>query len=296
MSDVSKEPMRDKRMVELERVNNILLDRIQKYDRIEAQNKSLSERLDELSKLLSYHSQENKLSLQDLSQSLDSSRLSHNSLNDLFSSYTSHAQEKFNVIHSCFTEADAAFDVLEKTVNAVDLKHSKAQERFASKDHLDVMRDDHEDDIEDVKDQIQDVTDRISSLQEDFKDEKAYLSEHQADKDEQISSIETDIASIKSSLRYFEQRFLDMAEVSANKEKYFRELYDHAFRALREELISSPTAIEPVRLDLMDRLQGVSLDAKNALLKAGNSDSKTYLLEKKVENLALQIKKFELSE
>jgi vacuolar-type H+-ATPase subunit I/STV1 len=69
---------------------------------------------------------------------------------------------------------------------------------------------------------------------------------------------------------------------------------DEIIGKAKEELSSAPS-IEAIKSEVMKKLETVSIDSANASLKASNSAQQIYLLEKKLENLALLLKKHELS-
>jgi chromosome segregation ATPase len=64
---------------------------------------------------------------------------------------------------------------------------------------------------------------------------------------------------------------------------------------IREEVLGSPTAIGKIRDEIMNRLEGASLDSSNAVLKTANCETHLNLIEKKIESIFALLKKKELS-
>lgn len=64
---------------------------------------------------------------------------------------------------------------------------------------------------------------------------------------------------------------------------------------VRAELKEDPLTVESVKKEFKKDLESLTLDAKNAYLKAGNAAQQIQLLEKKLENVNLILKKNELS-
>ena len=54
-------------------------------------------------------------------------------------------------------------------------------------------------------------------------------------------------------------------------------------------------SLNALKTELLSKMEGITLDANNALLKASNSSQQIMILEKKMENLALNVKKNELA-
>lgn len=64
---------------------------------------------------------------------------------------------------------------------------------------------------------------------------------------------------------------------------------------IRDDLIGNPASLASIQKELTGRFESAVLDAKNSLLKANNCTKQIELLERKLENVTLLLKKYELS-
>ncbi len=71
--------------------------------------------------------------------------------------------------------------------------------------------------------------------------------------------------------------------------------FDKKLDSLKKELKESPSAASAIKEEILSKFESVSLDGSNAVIKASNSASQVALLEKKIENLYLLIKKYEIN-
>lgn len=77
--------------------------------------------------------------------------------------------------------------------------------------------------------------------------------------------------------------------------KVFMLEHEKKLLAMKEEILGTPSSNAKVKEDLEQKLQMVALDGSNAVIKANNVDAQIKLLEKKLENLSLQVKRNELA-
>lgn len=64
---------------------------------------------------------------------------------------------------------------------------------------------------------------------------------------------------------------------------------------VRTELKEDPLTVDFIKKEFKNSLESLALDSKNAYLKSNNSSQQIQLLEKKIENINLTLKKYELS-
>lgn len=67
------------------------------------------------------------------------------------------------------------------------------------------------------------------------------------------------------------------------------------FAKMKMELAGSPSSFESAKSEIEKKMQSIELDASNAVLKSSNADQQIKLLERKIENISLQLKNYELS-
>lgn len=65
--------------------------------------------------------------------------------------------------------------------------------------------------------------------------------------------------------------------------------------AAKTELAAHSSPIDAMRDDLLKKIEDMSIDGRNAVLKAGNSSQQIAIIEKKIENILLTLKKIDLS-
>lgn len=83
-------------------------------------------------------------------------------------------------------------------------------------------------------------------------------------------------------------------EISDRQKEFYHEL-DKRSQQLTKELASDPYTAESVKRMLREEIDNMSIDGKNAYIKATNASQQIQLLEKKVENINLILKKYELN-
>lgn len=64
---------------------------------------------------------------------------------------------------------------------------------------------------------------------------------------------------------------------------------------LRYDLMSSPSSIESIKNELLQKMDSISLDSQNASIRSVNTDKQLQLQERKIENIYLILKKNEFN-
>ncbi len=83
-------------------------------------------------------------------------------------------------------------------------------------------------------------------------------------------------------------------EINEKQKAFYQEL-DKRSQQLQEKLASDPYTAESVKKILKNEMDALAMDGKNAYIKASNASQQIQLLEKKVENISLILKKYELN-
>lgn len=105
--------------------------------------------------------------------------------------------------------------------------------------------------------------------------------------DEIVIRQERDFQNYNSKLRSSEMAQTEIFKV-------WRNGLEEAIEKLRKDLLVSPVAVFEQNNQIMGKLESASLDGTNAMLKVNNMDMNIRIIEKKIESLAIQIKKIEL--
>lgn len=103
------------------------------------------------------------------------------------------------------------------------------------------------------------------------------------------------IASLPSLQEWANNLYGRVQQDAAYREKQATAYVDKKITELSKDFDSNPLSAQSIRNDLFNEIQALALDGKNAYLKSNNCATQLALLEKKLENLNLLIKKYELN-
>lgn len=101
----------------------------------------------------------------------------------------------------------------------------------------------------------------------------------------------TELNSRISSMEQSQSEFKDEINRLINQ---FASRCDLKIQQLADEIANKPSEIPAVKDELNTRIDVVSMDSSNAILRSSNCEKHLQLIEKKIENLYLLIKKFDL--
>lgn len=90
------------------------------------------------------------------------------------------------------------------------------------------------------------------------------------------------------------QKHTNMQDDFFSKIESEKKSVESKFQKLEKELVVSPASVFEQNKDLLRKLESASLDGTNAMLKVNNMDLAIRIIEKKIENLSILIKKIEL--
>lgn len=95
------------------------------------------------------------------------------------------------------------------------------------------------------------------------------------------------IQNLEKELEKLRTEFCGIIELNAvNAEKKIQES--------KKEILSIPSEIPRLRQELSEKLDLISLDCMNALMRSANNEKQLHLIEKKIENIYQLIKKIDL--
>jgi hypothetical protein len=98
----------------------------------------------------------------------------------------------------------------------------------------------------------------------------------------------------EKNFHYHNKRLQEVETNQTERISNYREEFQLAMEKLKDQLSMSPVAIFEQNNQMINKLESASLDGSNAMLKVNNMDMKITIIEKKIENLAIQIKRVEL--
>lgn len=151
----------------------------------------------------------------------------------------------------------------------------------------------------------------INDVLKDFHSYKNAFQVYSSESNKKLEAISSKLASHDKHIDFSNSSFLECeknrVELSDKIAKNAQQASD-SLSSLEKEIKSyikeqiqsiripkDPIPEEQVRQWINDQIQLISLDAKNAIAKSNNIDMKATILEKKVENLSLALKSFELA-
>jgi len=122
-----------------------------------------------------------------------------------------------------------------------------------------------------------------------------------------INSHDTEIKMLRRVLPVIEQKIDDTKEDFSSKivsisTAFNNKFDDHADKQKKQleifsiQAMSAPNSVIESNKQLLDKIEVACIDGANALLKASNIELTVKLLERKIENLTLQVKKAELTQ
>lgn len=112
---------------------------------------------------------------------------------------------------------------------------------------------------------------------------------------EQVNHLLTSFQEMPQFNEWATKIYIKVCNEINDKQKAFYQELDKRSQQLQEKLASDPYTAESVKKILKSEMETLAMDGKNAYLKASNAAQQIQLLEKKVENVNLILKKYELS-
>ena len=157
---------------------------------------------------------------------------------------------------------------------------------------------------------IKSQSDRFNEIHSSLSDIRREISKVRAEKDQLESVInsqkngqkihESKLGSLESSLSQqtssLSSKIADVHQVVENKVQNVIQKMQQSVDSAKTELLGSPSSLQGAKNELMQKMEAVELDAANALLRSKNSEQKCSVLDRKIDNIYLLLKKHELKE
>lgn len=142
------------------------------------------------------------------------------------------------------------------------------------------------------RDAVQTSLNKLTDDHIKFKDATAASQASQA---KDISKLTQTIAALPSLQEWANTLYAKVQDNLAYRDKQATAYVDTKVKQLAKDFEENPLSAEGVKAALFNEIQALALDGKNAYLKSNNCATQLALLEKKLENLNLLIKKYELT-
>lgn len=188
--------------------------------------------------------------------------------------------------------------LLKEDINKLELSISNAvnsiNEATISKKEFYSCHDHSNQKIIDCQVKTQQHSDKFEATNNALSDLKNKL----AEKQQYFDAIFQDINALKTNFSDMDIFLSSFTNSNMEKQLSFENLIKQFVQKKCDEIVAKiPLAAPPqkdVSQEILHKLDLVSLDGSNAVLKANNSEKKIMVLEKKIENLSLELKKIEL--
>lgn len=147
-------------------------------------------------------------------------------------------------------------------------------------------------DINHSRDEEKATAQRIKDIYEKIKDidsNRSFIVHSIKEIDSKVASINTDFSAFPKELKDLE------TNVSFDVNKRFMVLYDKMnsrLDSMSVKLIPQGVSLAEIKQDFLGKLDSFKLDVSNAILKGSNNTQQISILEKRLENVQLLIKKY----
>lgn len=139
------------------------------------------------------------------------------------------------------------------------------------------------------------VIDRLIDMSDSLKDYNLNFEEYK-----KLNSIETfqeQIDNIEFSLKDTSNNISNKIKNCVTLDtlsKFYSSKVEPELISIKDQLINQPS-LESLQKNMMEKIEKISLDASNSVLKANNCSKQIEIVERKIENISLLVKKIELS-
>ena len=290
VSEEEKSP--EDRLLLLEKVWPTVVEKIQSYDCVLSGFSQLKDRIDLIYQELNAIYSKNKNS----SEYLDAWKKSYEQKNIEILSFISECKKNIDNLNCSSTDVNEKINSLStKTSSNIDdlsNKHKDIESKVCLKSEVNAFKlyiDSKFDSLMDLVtinrnlsiDTCKVNADKIMSQDEII----LKLSNKVLEIDAHLSKIDILEKSITAIL-------LSLNDIKSSQKAQIDLLVDQKIEEFKSKNDQLPDVL---RNEFMKKLEGVALDGSNAVLKANNSSQQIFILEKKIENIYLQIKKLELA-
>jgi hypothetical protein len=292
MSDMPAIPGTIEDHVELYRKYGVLIERIQAYDKILDEFKKMAaefafhkQSVSDLSSSMEKENQSIKSSVANVNARLNLSNLEHNNisqdLNDHKKSHQETATRLSDGVNALNSKVESMKSQLQNHVSIQEKAHefTAAVERMA----LEIKKM-----LSGYPENVNTLGRSHGSLSDEFRAFKSLVS----NKVEELAS------SFKNMPKFEEWAARIWTQSHKDRQESQREIYDRIDKKsqqLETKLFTDPYTADSIKKSLQEHMDTLALDGKNAYLKVNNMSQQIQILEKKIENVNLLLKKYELN-
>lgn len=281
------------RLAEVEKKFSIILERIKAYDEVLDKFKTVSEKINKLEKDQEALQISDKKITEYVALSCDNLSIRIDGFVRSFEDYKRKCENRFDDLDRFQSSLQTQITILRDSKERFEEKISKVSETFITKDEMENHRRYHISFIDTLRKNLEESNKTINHVSESYNDIKT-LQQQQSSKLESIfPQVRTFVSDISVKNKEIESSFSRMAAIVSNyatKDDVASEI-----KSLRNDLEGTPSSLEVTKAEITKRFEIASLDASNSVLKSNNCVKQIELMERKIENLALIVKKYELN-
>jgi hypothetical protein len=180
-------------------------------------------------------------------------------------------------------------------IEGVDAKYSNLSEGFLDTSDLQSLKKAHQQAVLDIHNKIDAVIGKVRNIamdQSELKDKHSAIDEAQSASSGQIQVVRSSLSDHVQSAEYSMKSLKSYVDTLCDRLKDQTVSY---MDSVKIEMLGSPSSMESVRKEILNKLNLTSMDGTNAVMKVANNEQAIKLLEKKVENLAILLKRNEIT-
>jgi len=286
----------EERLAEVEKLWPIIIQKLQAYDKIIQNNQTLTDQVQVLSNSLkdAYAKIESVSSdFKNVRSEFDKKDLNQNSKNDCL-------QSKFDITHGLYSTLKSSVNDIVSRVDGIRLDlNKKIDENFDSsvlKSDLEFLGNNFERKSTEIKNTVQSILSASQGFDSKIKSFEFNMGNLNNKVNELIISIQknySDIFLIQSTFKDFES---SLDKKIQSQVSIVNQNIDTKISIAKKDFQVAPETLSGLRDELLKKLEAVALDGSNAVLKSNNSSQQILVLEKKIENIFLLLKKHELTQ
>ena len=292
-SDADRSP--EERLADVEMKFGVIIERIRAYDAVLDKFKTISDRLivmgkdqDELRAGIQLALSEGKRGCDALASQLSG-----------FSGQLKERQVKDDAIHADLCMENhilvSQVEAQKESVKALDQRLVIFLELCVSKDKLDSYKRSQDDELDSIHLELRELSAKCTSLAQEDTELSATSAQQDLALSSSIREYRASVAALQAQVSELARGTNACTGAIADLMQTVKRQTDDQILALKTELKGSPSSLESTKAELLSQFKTAQMDASNSVLKANNSAKQIELIERKIENLALLVKKLELS-
>lgn len=282
----------EERLTEIERKYSVIQERIQAYDAVLSEFSAIKAELRSNRKTIETFVSASGSVFDELRSKIDTSSAQFQILHAKAESNVKAIEDLKNYVGKFVSNNNKIYQDFNEVVSKIKeqgayaVEESKKSNSFAFQAQL--MFQDLKKAHDVLKNSLQKLTDAHIQL-------KDATEASQADTSKQHTKLKQAIASLPNVQEWATSLYAKLQDNLAYRDKQATSYVDAQVQKLAKDFDANPLSAESVKAALFNEMQTLALDGKNAYLKSNNVSQQLAVVEKKLENLNLLIKRYELN-